>query len=166
MRDAAMGGGCRNVCAKCNLFYYPFDFWSPSAATLKLYVPSLNHNMHIVNISPQDRLTSAIYSSALKSTVWRTDGGGCDKMLKSKHDNYALERLKVEQVVVTERYSRDTAQWDKMRAFWHPRDEQTCVKITWFNGTIDGHIEGSKAMAQKSGLTGVRHTILPVDVTS
>ena len=87
-------------------------------------------------------------------------------MLKSKHDNYALERLKIEQIVVTERYSRDTAQWDKMRAFWNPRDEQTSIKITWFNGTIDGHIEGSKAMAQKSGLIGVKHTILPVDVTS
>ena len=27
---------------------------------LKLDVPSLNHNMHSVNISPQDNLTSAI----------------------------------------------------------------------------------------------------------
>src|SRR5277367_345567 len=87
------------------------------------------------------------------------------KMLKLKHDNYALERIRIEQIVVTERYSRDTAQWDKMRAFWHPRDEQTSIKITWFNGTIDGHIDGSKAMAQKSGLTGVKHAILPVDVT-
>src|SRR5277367_6653573 len=87
------------------------------------------------------------------------------KMLKLKHDNYALERIRIEQIVVTERYSRDTAQWDKMRALWHPRDEQTSIKITWFNGTIDGHIDGSKAMAQKSGLTGVKHAILPVDVT-
>jgi hypothetical protein len=117
-------------------------------------------------LSARQSLTSAIYFSALKSTVRRTKGGERDKMLKSKQDNYALERLKVEQVVVTERYCRDTAQWDKMRAFWHPRDEQTSLKITWFNGTIDGHIEGSKAMAQKSGLTGVKHTILPVDVTS
>jgi len=28
--------------------------------TLKLNVPSLNRNMHIVNISPQDRLTSGV----------------------------------------------------------------------------------------------------------
>src|SRR5271170_7951713 len=93
---------------------------------LKLYVPSLNHNMHSVNISPQD---TQLFLGVKKH---RVENQRCerDKMLKSKHDNYALERLKVEQVVVTERYSRDTAQWDKMRAFWHPRDEQTCVKIT------------------------------------
>ena len=132
---------------------------------------SPNHNMLVIIVSPQDKYYErgvAIpisNSPALKSSVWR-NLSGAKRMFRPKHEDYALERLKIEQIVVTERYSRDTAQWEKMRAFWHPRDEQTCIKITWFNGTIDGHIEGSKAMAQRSGLIGVKHTILPVDVTS
>ena len=80
--------------------------------------------------------------------------------------DYALDRLKVEQIVVTERYCRDSAQWDRMRAFWHPEDSLTRIKITWFNGTIEGHITGSKDMTEKGGLTNVKHLIHPVDVTS
>jgi len=53
-----------------------------------------------------------------------------------------------------------------MRAFWHPDDSKTSVKITWFSGTIEGHIEGSKDMAERGGLTNVKHFIHPVDVTS
>jgi hypothetical protein len=76
----------------------------------------------------------------------------------------SLERLKIEQTVVTERYCRDSSQWDKMRSFWHPDSTKTSVKITWFNGTIDGHITGSRAMAQKASLSGVKNIIIPVDV--
>ena len=81
-------------------------------------------------------------------------------------ETYAQERVKIEQIIRTERYSRDTAQWDKLRSFWHPGTEQTNVKITWFNGTIDGHIAGGRAMAQKAGLTSLKHIINPVDVNS
>jgi hypothetical protein len=83
---------------------------------------------------------------------------------------YALDRLKVEQIVVTERYCRDTAQWTKLRNFWHPDPEKTSLKITWFKGTIDGHIMGSHAMAKrlmkKPGVGTVKHIINPVDVLS
>lgn len=82
------------------------------------------------------------------------------------HSEYALERLKIEQIIVTERYCRDTAQWDKLRSFWHPNDDNTLVMITWFNGTIEEHIAGSRDMGQKAGLSTVKHKIHPVDVTS
>jgi hypothetical protein len=78
-------------------------------------------------------------------------------------NHYPLERLKIEQIVVTERYCRDSAQWHKLRSFWHPDDEQTKIKMTWFNGTIDSHIAGSRDMAEMSGLTSVKHIISPVD---
>jgi hypothetical protein len=73
------------------------------------------------------------------------------------HSEYVLERLKIEQIVVTERYCRDTAQWDKLRSFWHPIDENTLVKITWFNETIEEHIAGSRDMGQRAGLSTVKH---------
>lgn len=89
------------------------------------------------------------------------------KSLTHHHQpDYTLDRLRVEQIVVTERYCRDSAQWQKMRGFWHPDDSKTKMKITWFNGTIDGYITGSKDMTQKSGLMTVKHFIHPVDVTS
>jgi len=53
---------------------------------------------------------------------------------------YTLERLKIEQIVVTERYARDTSQWDKLRSFWHPDNSQTSLKISWFSGTIDKYV--------------------------
>jgi hypothetical protein len=81
-------------------------------------------------------------------------------------DEFSIERLKIEQVVITERYSRDTAQWEKLRSFWHPDAERTNIKITWFHGTIDGHIAGSQAMANKASLNSVKHIINPVDVIS
>jgi hypothetical protein len=80
--------------------------------------------------------------------------------------DFSLERLRIEQIVMTERYCRDSAQWEKMRTFWHPDAAETNLKITWFNGTIEGHIAGSRVMAEKKGLGSVRHVILPVDVTS
>jgi hypothetical protein len=83
---------------------------------------------------------------------------------------YALDRLKVEQIVITERYCRDTAQWKKMRSFWHPDTSQTSLKITWFKGTINEHILGSRSMAKrlmkKPGIGTVKHIITPVDVIS
>src|ERR1700726_1490511 len=83
---------------------------------------------------------------------------------------YALDRLKVEQIVVTERYCRDTAQWKKMRMFWHQDTSQTSLKITWFKGTIDEHILGSQTMAKRlmkrPGIGTVKHIINPVDVIS
>jgi len=85
----------------------------------------------------------------------------------SQHQpDYALDRLRVEQIVVSERYCRDSAQWQKLRAFWHPDDSRTSVKITWFNETIEGHIAASKDMAERGGLVNVKHFIHPVDVTS
>ena len=81
-------------------------------------------------------------------------------------DEFSRERLKIEQIVRTERYSRDTAQWEKLRSFWYPDAEKTNIKITWFKGTIDGHIAGSRAMANKASLSSVKHIINPVDVTS
>jgi len=90
--------------------------------------------------------------------------------MASSSKPYALDRLKVEQIVVTERYCRDTAQWHKMRNFWHPDTERTSLKITWFKGTINEHITGSRAMAKrlmkKPGIGTVKHVVNPVDVLS
>src|SRR5271168_3661457 len=88
---------------------------------------------------------------------------------------YPLERLKIEQIVVSEGYARDTSQWDKLRSFWHPDDWQTSLKISWFSGTIDKYITELRATAginpemkkQNKHLMGLsRHIIHPVDVTS
>src|SRR5579862_3007578 len=83
---------------------------------------------------------------------------------------YALNRLKLEQIVVTERCCRDTAQWKKMRMFWHPDTSLTFVKITWFKGTIDEHIMGSRTMGKKlmkrPGIGTVKYIINSVDVIS
>jgi hypothetical protein len=88
---------------------------------------------------------------------------------------YSLERLKIEQIVVTERYVSDTSQWDKLRSFWHPDSWQTNLKISWFNGTIDQYItelrttDGINPQMKKKtkhvmGLS--KHIVHPVDVTS
>ena len=88
---------------------------------------------------------------------------------------YSLERLKIEQIVVTERYSLDTLQWEKMRSFWHPDASQTSLKISWFNGTIDRYItENRNGPSINVGFKSqskhipkrFKHVITPVDVTS
>jgi len=89
---------------------------------------------------------------------------------------YTLERLKIEQIVVTERYARDTSQWDKLRSFWHPDNSQTSLKISWFSGTIDKYVTDIRTTSglhpqwknkgkHSKGLFS-KHIIAPVDVTS
>lgn len=87
--------------------------------------------------------------------------------------DYALERLKIEQIVVTERYLWDTSQWDKLRSFWHPDTSQTSVRVAWFNGRIDEHIAARHTTGDNTGVRSVKHflgrlkhIIAPADVTS
>ena len=59
-------------------------------------------------------------------------------------------------------YHRDRGNWEALRALFTSDAE---IRISWYRGSIDGFIEGSKAMA-KEGRTTSRHLINPprVDV--
>jgi len=80
--------------------------------------------------------------------------------------DYSSERCKIEHVIVTERYCRDVGRWEKMRSFWYPEATETSVKITWFSGTVDDYIEGSRTLSDEAGFINVKYLINPVDVTS
>ena len=54
---------------------------------------------------------------------------------RNKERDYSLERLKIEQIVVTERYCRDSAQWEKLRSYWHPETDQTNVNMASYKET-------------------------------
>ncbi|KAJ5632772.1 hypothetical protein N7490_009111 [Penicillium lividum] len=76
-----------------------------------------------------------------------------------------MERILIESeiksLLVRERYYRDTCQWEKLRACYHPNALNTHIEITWFQGNIDGFVSGSKGMA--TGGTGAVHTICPIE---
>ena len=73
-----------------------------------------------------------------------------------------LAQLEIESLVKRERYCRDTWQWEKLRGSWHPDTEHTFVKLSWYEGDIDGFIDGSRKMAE--GGTISSHGICPVDI--
>jgi len=94
---------------------------------------------------------------------------------------YVLERLKIEQIVVTEQYARDTLQWEKLRSFWHPDPHvcRTSLKYSWFNGTIDKYItelrttrginpemKKDKKSSNQHVMGLAQHAVNPVDATS
>lgn len=39
--------------------------------------------------------------------------------------------LQIKSLLVRERYYRDTCQWEKLRAAYHPDPSRTHIKITW-----------------------------------
>ncbi|KAJ5526752.1 hypothetical protein N7513_010911 [Penicillium frequentans] len=77
-------------------------------------------------------------------------------------DNTLLTQFQIQTLLVQERYYRDTSQWEKLRQCWHPDPTQTNVKISWYNGDIDGFVSGSQAMV--TGGTKALHTVTPVEI--
>ncbi|KAL4809154.1 hypothetical protein BDV18DRAFT_95084 [Aspergillus unguis] len=75
--------------------------------------------------------------------------------------NFQAE-CEIRSLLVRERYYRDTAQWAKLRDAWHPDASKTRIKISWYEGDIDGFITGSKAMVK--GGTSAFHTISPIEI--
>ena len=65
----------------------------------------------------------------------------------------AMDHIEVANVLLTERWARDMAQWDEMRAMYHP---DATVSISWFKGTGEEFINGSIA-ASKHGARAQSH---------
>ena len=42
-----------------------------------------------------------------------------------------LTELEIKNLIVRERYYRDTAQYQNLRDCWHPDEAQTRIKISW-----------------------------------
>jgi len=66
----------------------------------------------------------------------------------------------VSQLVLRERESRDLGNWDTMRDCFHPDSR---VRISWFNGSGPGFVDGSIDMAKRGMLA--KHRLAPVLVT-
>ncbi len=71
----------------------------------------------------------------------------------------AADITHITQLILTERESRDTGQWDHMRDCFHP---DSIVRISWFNGSGPDFVEGSIDMARRGMLA--RHRLGPVRV--
>ncbi|KAJ6007655.1 hypothetical protein N7540_011631 [Penicillium herquei] len=71
-----------------------------------------------------------------------------------------LAQLQIQSLLVQERYYRDTAQWENLRNSYHPDASKTAINISWFEGTAEDFVIGSKKMAE-SGATS-SHKICPV----
>lgn len=66
----------------------------------------------------------------------------------------------VSQLVLRERESRDLGNWETMRDCFHPDSR---VRISWFNGSGPGFVDGSIDMAKRGMLA--KHRLAPVLVT-
>ena len=82
--------------------------------------------------------------------------------MSTSKEQKLLAQLEIESLLKRERYYRDTWQWEKMRDVWHPDTELTLVKLSWYEGGINGFIDGSRKMAE--GGTISSHGICPVDI--
>ncbi|UNI22994.1 hypothetical protein JDV02_008836 [Purpureocillium takamizusanense] len=80
---------------------------------------------------------------------------------KSATEKFVTE-WEISSLLTRERYYRDTAQWQKLRDSFHPDPSRTSIKITWFNGNIDGFVAGSQKMAAQG--THSCHTICPIEI--
>ncbi|GJN75825.1 hypothetical protein PLICBS_009931 [Purpureocillium lilacinum] len=76
-------------------------------------------------------------------------------------EKFATE-WEISSLLTRERYYRDTNQWQKLRECFHPDASRTSIKITWFNGNIDGFVTGSKKMAEQGSRSN--HAICPVEI--
>jgi len=63
----------------------------------------------------------------------------------------------ITQLILRERHSRDTGDWDAMRACFHP---DSLVKISWFHGSGPDFVTGSIDMARRGMLA--KHRLAPV----
>ncbi|KAJ5756889.1 uncharacterized protein N7511_007071 [Penicillium nucicola] len=73
-----------------------------------------------------------------------------------------LDESSIKSLLFKERYYRDTDQWQKLRDCYHPDPSKTHIEITWFQGNVDGFVNGSRNMT--TGGTGTVHTICPIEV--
>jgi len=83
--------------------------------------------------------------------------------MKSDLPDAVLEAADVSaitQLIVRERTSRDTSQWDTMRDCFHP---DSIVRISWFNGSGPEFVTGSIDMAKRGMFA--KHRLAPVLVT-
>lgn len=76
--------------------------------------------------------------------------------------NTIIVKSYIKDLVIRERYYRDTCQWDKLRGCYHPDNRETKIDISWYHGDVDGFIDGSKAMASQG--SHALHTITPVEI--
>jgi SnoaL-like domain len=72
-----------------------------------------------------------------------------------------LERLAVAELVLTERRSRDRADWETMAAAYHPDSE---VHTSWFRGTGAEFVAAGRRMYETHGWRAT-HRLAPVFVT-
>ena len=57
-------------------------------------------------------------------------------------DNAALDRQTIRELIETWALARDAGMWENLRAVWH--DDNEGMRATWFQGTADEFVEGSK----------------------
>ncbi|KAI9046077.1 snoaL-like domain-containing protein [Aspergillus affinis] len=58
-----------------------------------------------------------------------------------------LDKEDIRELIVQERYYRDTWQWEKLRACYHPEASQTRVAVTWIDDSIDDFIGAAKQLS-------------------
>jgi hypothetical protein len=71
----------------------------------------------------------------------------------------AVDVTEVTQLVLTERESRDSSDWQTMRACFH---KDSRIRISWFNGNGEDFVTGSIDMARRGVLA--KHRLGPVRV--
>ncbi|KIV79375.1 hypothetical protein PV11_06938 [Exophiala sideris] len=74
----------------------------------------------------------------------------------------ALEESQIRSILIRERYYRDTSQFDKMRKMYHPDGQKTKVYITWYEGDIDGSINGTRQVVKPT--VNTVHAINPTEI--
>ena len=101
-------------------------------------------------------------------------------MLEIGRAEKLLTELEIKNLLVRERYYRDSQQWEKLRSCYHSDTSKTNIKITWsdiafinsghcitdlpcrYHGDVDGFVAGSQKMARRSASSS--HTVCPVEV--
>ncbi|KIW20482.1 hypothetical protein PV08_01057 [Exophiala spinifera] len=73
-----------------------------------------------------------------------------------------IDLIEIKDLLVRERYYRDTANWAGLRKCYHPNATKTVVNISWYNGDIDGFVSGSEETSAR-GVQG-SHGITPVEI--
>lgn len=70
--------------------------------------------------------------------------------------NEYTDQFAVSQLIVAERYWRDTKQWDQMRSAYHP---DSFVRVAWFQGSGFDFVEASRQSPHQQSLS--KHRLSP-----
>ncbi|KAL6250089.1 hypothetical protein RBB50_002390 [Rhinocladiella similis] len=73
-----------------------------------------------------------------------------------------MDEIEIKSLLHRERWARDTCQWKKMRACYHPDASKTLVAISWYTGDIDGFVAASEKLADPG--ISMLHVITPADI--